>query len=310
MTAPEPSGIDGEAAWSAAAAAVLRRMGRLGPDAPDTSAWDRLARTTVDGITVPPLGTAPRTAGLAPVGRVPGRPPYARGSRTPTGSGWDVRTLVTDPDPSGSGCGDPGRPGERRQFRLAHRRRQRHRRLTICRRCWPASTPTWPRSHWARPGQSSDLRAAQAFRALCSNLGVRRRTRDSTLGADPIGRAVRTGGRRRDLSETPEIAAVAAAISGSAALVVDGTVAHDAGAGDVAEMAYVAGRRRRVSAGADGRRSGRRRGLRPCSGFRFAATADQFSTIAKLRAARLTLAPADRVVRRERRRPGRSPSTR
>ena len=44
--------------WEKSAAAVLRKARRLGNDDPDSRVWDKLARTTLDDIAVPPLGTA------------------------------------------------------------------------------------------------------------------------------------------------------------------------------------------------------------------------------------------------------------
>ncbi len=107
-----------------AAAAVLRKAGRLGPDAPDSDAWDRLARTTIEGVVVPPLGTAARAAGAPPPGE-PGLPPYTRGSQIPTGEGWDVRALVAEEDPAVGKCRDPGRSGGWRHIDLGHPRRIR-----------------------------------------------------------------------------------------------------------------------------------------------------------------------------------------
>ncbi|WP_374458149.1 methylmalonyl-CoA mutase family protein [Nocardioides sp.] len=69
-------------AWEAATAAVLRKARRLGDDAPDSDVWTALARTTLDGIEVAPIGQQADLEGLTTSGR-PGR----RGA-------WDVRTQV------------------------------------------------------------------------------------------------------------------------------------------------------------------------------------------------------------------------
>ena len=45
------------AEWEAAAAAVLRKARRLTDDDPDAQVWDKLTRTTLDGIGITPLGT-------------------------------------------------------------------------------------------------------------------------------------------------------------------------------------------------------------------------------------------------------------
>ena len=85
--------------WEKAAAAVLRKARRLGADDPDSAVWDALTRATLDGIGVPPLGTADLVAGLPDAG-VPGAPPYTRGrTLSRPEDGWDVRAAFADPDP-------------------------------------------------------------------------------------------------------------------------------------------------------------------------------------------------------------------
>src|SRR5664279_2969090 len=79
--------------WLRAAAAVLRRSGPLTAQAPDTDVLGALTRKTLEGIAVPPLGTASAAAGLS------GAPVPAA-----TGAGWDIRALVTDADPVAAGA--------------------------------------------------------------------------------------------------------------------------------------------------------------------------------------------------------------
>ena len=69
--------------WEHQAAAVLRKAKRLGEDDPDDLVWDRLTRTTLDGIPVTPLGTPELLDDLLTSGR-------------PTRSGdWDIRSQVS-----------------------------------------------------------------------------------------------------------------------------------------------------------------------------------------------------------------------
>lgn len=82
LAAPEDD--HGRAEWEAAAAAVLRKAGRLGEDEPDDLVWRELTRTTLDGLSVPALGTPDLLDDLATSGR-PGRV-----------DGWGVRTRVAD----------------------------------------------------------------------------------------------------------------------------------------------------------------------------------------------------------------------
>ena len=131
----------------------------------------------------------------------------------------------------------------------------------------------------------SELAAAQAFSSWCRDLGIRPHP-TSSLGADPIGRAVRSGSAATPDFDLAGIAALAADL-GVRAIVVDGSVAHEAGAGDAAEIGYV------LAAGAAYLRQLAAAGYPPDVGCamleaRFAVTADQFASVAKLRAARLT----------------------
>jgi methylmalonyl-CoA mutase len=67
--------------WEKAAAAVLRKAGRLRDDEPDEAAWAELTRTTLDGIPLSPLGTPTLTEGVAGNAR-----PAVPGGRDPASS--------------------------------------------------------------------------------------------------------------------------------------------------------------------------------------------------------------------------------
>src|SRR5690348_11231777 len=71
-----------QADWEAAAAAVLRKAGRLTADDADADVWAALTRTTYDGIGVSPLGTPELARGL----RSHGRPSRA--------GAWDIRAFL------------------------------------------------------------------------------------------------------------------------------------------------------------------------------------------------------------------------
>ena len=65
-------------------AKVLRKARRMTDDDPDALVWDKLTRTTLDGIALPPLGTPALLEDLQTSGR-------------PTRVGeWDVRAHVSD----------------------------------------------------------------------------------------------------------------------------------------------------------------------------------------------------------------------
>ncbi len=110
------------------------------------------------------------------------------------------------------------------------------------------------------------------------------------LGADPLGRLARRGALEMPLDDAlAEVVALAArmatAYPGVQTVVADGTVAHDAGASDAEELAFV------LTAGVAYLRALTAGGLSLDQALgqvelRVAATADQFSTIAKVRALR------------------------
>ena len=85
LAAPEDD--HGRADWEKAAAAVLRKAGRLSDDDADDAAWAKLARTTLDGIAVSPLGTPDLLDDLATTGR-----PQRAGD-------WDIRAHLDIADP-------------------------------------------------------------------------------------------------------------------------------------------------------------------------------------------------------------------
>ena len=74
------------AAWEAATAAVLRKSRKLGDDDPDSDAWARLTRTTLDGIPVAPIGAAADLEDLT----TEGRPTRA--------TDWDIRAHISGPE--------------------------------------------------------------------------------------------------------------------------------------------------------------------------------------------------------------------
>src|SRR5687767_12094377 len=55
--------------WEAAAAEVLRKAKRLGADDADALVWDKLTKTTLDGIEITPLGTPDLLEGRTTSGR-------------------------------------------------------------------------------------------------------------------------------------------------------------------------------------------------------------------------------------------------
>lgn len=320
----EPGQRDARARWDAAAAAVLRKAGRLKDDASDAAAWARLARTTVEGLTIPPLGTADDAAALptaAALAASPGQAPYLRGS-TSAGA-WDVRTLIDVPDAananaaaladlSGGGnslwirvgaggvpVGDLAAALDGVRLDLAPvvldgadddilAAADVLDALVTAGTAPSSETEASDRAADDAPApDASSAAGTPASQPIPLDISdVRRLAPGSGLGADPLGRALRSSTRNADLGRVPDIAARATAL-GIGALVVDGTAVHEAGAGDAQEVGYtlaagVAYLRELTAAGYD---------IDAACGlvsFRYAVTDDQFGSIAKLRAARLT----------------------
>ncbi len=249
--------------WERSAAAVLRKSGRLGADDPDDLVWDRLTRRTLDGIGVSPLGTPDLLDDAVTAGR-----PAREGA-------WDIRVLVE---------------GERGAAARADALAELD----------GGATSLWVRADGADLGAvldgvlldvapvvldapSAPLAAGEALVAAARDHGTALHP-DSNLGADPIGDAVRSGGHPAAAEQLASIIGLARE-AGVRAIVVDATVVHDLGASDAQELAYslaagIAYLRRLTESGLDVAAAD------ALLEFRYAATDEQFPTIAKLRAAR------------------------
>lgn len=269
--------------WEAAAAAVLRKAGRLAEDDADALVWERLSRTTLDGITVAPLGVRDHVADLPDPG-APGAAPYTRGRVPGRPGGWDVRTVLGEQEPRmlnelglvdlengatslwvelGGPVGAEGLPAVLEGVLLD-------------------LAPV------VLTAPEDPLAAARALAAHLDDLAIEP-AEGTNLGVDPVGVAVRAGApgdlAADAVADTVVEAAAIARRAGTLALVVDGTALHDRGASDAQELGYVlavgaAYLRALVASGL-----GVDEALRLLE-FRLAATDEQFPTIAKLRAAR------------------------
>ena len=268
--------------WEAAAAAVLRRAGRLGVDEPDAAVWERLATTTLDGVVVPPLGPV-GDRGVGVPAEVPGELPFTRG-REAGRPRWDVRVVCDGRSPARANA-DALEELETGASSLWLR--------------LPAETDR-PRLDALLAGVRVDLApvvlhcpedpagAARGFAGWLGGEGVAPAA-GTSLGADPIGRLLATPGSAAEVPSVVAALAEPAAEAGVGALVVDGTLLHDRGASDAQELGYA------LAAGAAYLRvlTGTGLGVDDALGlldFRFAATDEQLPTTAKLRAARRTWA--------------------
>ncbi|MFE7133281.1 methylmalonyl-CoA mutase family protein [Streptomyces sp. NPDC057638] len=300
-----------QATWRDLAAGVLRKAGK---DVTSTEAERALATVLEDGLTVLPLYTAETAAGPSTGGATsteattgtgtttstataarptdaatgfPGFAPFTRGRR-PEGTaadGWEVRQRHDRPDPVRTNeailsdlengvaalwlsLGDSGIPVDGLATALKG----------VYLDLAPVVLDAGPRTE----------EAAGAFLRLAEERGTA--TPLGNLGADPLGHAARTGAH--DAVEALTASAVSLARRchtshpGLRALTVDALLYHEAGGSAAQELGCslatgTALLRSLTDAGLD---------VEAALGqleFRYAATADQFLTIAKFRAARL-----------------------
>ncbi|MFC0529731.1 methylmalonyl-CoA mutase family protein [Phytohabitans kaempferiae] len=269
--------------WRRLALGVLRKTGAAGEDATAEAVEELLTTTSHDGVRSAPLYT--RRNGQ-PVAGLPGLFPFTRGGRAAgaVATGWDVRQRHADPGPK------------------------------ITNEAIHADLENGITSVWLAFGEDalavealpdvldgvyldlagvvldaggSALEAADAWFAVADASGADRAEIRGNLGLDPLGLRARTG--REGLVPLPAVAALAQRCAAGyprlRALTVDATVYHDAGGGDAQELGCAA------AAGVAYLRALTDAGLDVATAFgqlefRYAATADQFATIAKLRAAR------------------------
>jgi methylmalonyl-CoA mutase len=290
--APDELALAGEFAeatrdqWRDLVAAVLRKAGR--EELPDP-VEDALRVPVATGVSVAPLYTAEDAGDLPELVGVPGAPPFVRGARagaagtTVAGGadpdvpgGWDVRQRHADPD------------------------------VAATREAVLADLENGVSSLWLVLGEGAvpvdsladvladvylDLApvtvqggpaAAEAFLALVE--GRTDLAPGGSLGLDPLG-VQATSGQEQDLAGLADLARRAQAHPGLRTVVVDGTVFADAGASAVEELGCA------LAAGVAYLRALTDGGLSVDEAFgqldfRFSASADQFTTIAALRAAR------------------------
>ncbi|MGW6703934.1 methylmalonyl-CoA mutase family protein [Streptomyces sp. NPDC054956] len=263
--------------WQRLVEGVLRKSGK---EVSGEAAEDALSTKLEDGLTTRPLYTAPETA---PDTGFPGFAPFVRGGRAEgnAASGWDVRQRIAGTDPvrvneaaladleNGTtslwlAVGDAGLPAE-----------------GLARALDGVYLDLAPVSF--DPG-AQFAEAARALVALYTENGVAPEAAHASLGADPLGHEARTG-VALDLAGAAALAAETAAWPHVRALTVDALPYHEAGGSAAEELGLS------LATGVAYLRALTEAGLTTEAAFgqlefRYAATADQFLTIAKLRAAR------------------------
>lgn len=269
--------------WRSLALKALRRSGGASDDTTADQVDDLLATRTHDGLRVAALHT-PDAEPLPETG-LPGQQPFVRGSRAAGAvlSGWDVRQRYTEPEPK-----------EAREAILGDLENGATSLwLALGDNALPATA--LPE---ALDGVLLDLApvvldcgdafdtGARAWFDLLESRSLDPSQVRGGLGADPLGRRARTGDKAGLTGALTDAASWAARCTPEfRALTVDATVYHDAGASDVEELACA------VATGVAYLRTLTDSGLSTRAAlnqidFRYAATADQFATIAKMRAAR------------------------
>ncbi|MER5745886.1 methylmalonyl-CoA mutase small subunit [Streptomyces sp. NPDC002225] len=265
--------------WQRLVEGVLRRSGK---EAEGPAAEEALSTTVEDGLITRPLYTSRDSA---PDAGYPGFAPFTRGSKAAgnAAGGWDVRQRHALPD--------VGRLNEAVLADLEN-----------------GVTSLWltlgggagvPVSALAAAldgvyldlapvvldaGDETDAAAAELLRS-CAERGVDAPDVRGNLGADPLGRAARTGAEPDHTAAVHWAQRCAREFPGLRALTVDALPYHEAGGSAAEELGAslatgVALLRTLTDAGMP---------VEDACGqleFRYAATADQFLTIAKLRAAR------------------------
>jgi len=268
--------------WQRLVEGVLRKSGR---DLPGAAAEQALTTPVDDGLVVRPLYTAQDATGDPAQGSdpgYPGFPPYVRGGKPV--AGWDVRQRHTLPDPEAANevvladlengvtsiwlaAGGSGVPVAGLERALAG----------VYLDLAPVVLDAGPETG----------AAARELLRLYELRGVAEPEARGNLGADPLGYAARSGSSvRAHWDEAAELAQrCRAAYPGLRALTVDALPYHEAGASAVQELGCS------LATGVAYLRLLTEAGLPVDAAFgqlefRYAATADQFLTIAKLRAAR------------------------
>jgi len=278
--------------WRDLVAGVLRKAGR--EDLPEP-VEEALRRPVATGVTVAPLYTAEDAADLPTAVGVPGLPPFVRGARPSGGPAGSAEV-------SASGGAEGGAPGG-----WDIRQRHAHPDVAVTREAIAADLENGVTSLWLVVGEGAvpadrlgdvladvylDLApvsvqgggagAAEAFLDLVE--GRTDLAPGGSLGLDPLGRHAASG-QPQDLTGLADLARRAAAHTGLRSVVVDGTVFADAGASAVEELGCS------LAAGVAYLRALTDGGLTVDEAFgqlefRYSASADQFTTIAALRAAR------------------------
>lgn len=268
------------AEWLDAVAKVLNRNRPEDKQLSGEQAVDRLKTTTVDGLTIEPLYTRPENE---PAIGVPGQPPFTRGTTVRNGEmdAWDVRALYEDPDTATT---------------KKHVLEDLERGVTSL---WFRVDPDAIKAEDLEgdladvildlakievSSRTDQTKAAEALLAVFEKSGKDHAELSLNLGLDPIGAAALKG-EKADLSGMVEWVKRLEGYKKSRAFVADSTIWHNAGAGDVHEIAFaIATATEYVRTLIDGGVSAD--DAFDAVNFRVTAACDEFLTISRFRALR------------------------
>ena len=260
--------------WRELVAGVLAKSG-VGYDEAEPEA--ALSHLGYDGISIAPLYTAEDLP--ATLADQPGQPPYVRGSVPAGRGGWDVRSCLDDPDPAAANravLADLAGGATSLWLRFGPDGLPVSELAAVLSGVYLELVPV------VLDAGADSLVAAREFLRLTGDL-TPAEVRGS-LGVDPIGAAARAGGPA-DLDQLAEAWRLTENHPNLMPTTVDATIYHDAGGSDSDELAIS------VAVGVAYLRAAEAAGRRlpdvfAGMEFRYAVTADQFGSIAKLRAAR------------------------
>lgn len=267
--------------WEREVLKVLNRRRPEGRELTIEQAYKRLTSSTVDGLEIKPLYMP--EDGVAELG-YPGVAPFTRGTTVRSGEmddGWVIAQLHEHPDAATTRQAvltDLERGGSAVWLRIDPDA------------VAPADLPEALADALLDlipvhvSSRTDQLAAARALVAHFETSSFDNDKLTGSLGVDPIGLAA-LHGTEPDLGVLAEAVELARPFPGVRPVVVDATIFHNAGAGDVHELGYA------VAAGVEYVRALTAAGLSVDEAFdaivfRVSASTDQFATIARLRALR------------------------
>ncbi|HEY3545124.1 MAG TPA: methylmalonyl-CoA mutase small subunit [Propionicimonas sp.] len=262
--------------WEAEVLKVLNRRRPEGKELTIDQALSRLRTRTVDGLTIEPL----YTEAVGPLG-LPGAMPFTRGATVrDAGVAWDVRALHEDGDiefTNAEVLADLQRGATSVWLRVGEGVIAIDDVAAALAGVNPALAPI------AISSSTDQVAAAKALAAFWKGAGAT--GAKGNLGLDAIALAARTGTKVDLTPHAVWVQAAMAELPGVRALTVDVLPYDDAGAGDVDQLAFA------VATGVAYLRDLEAAGVSAADAFgqiefRVSANADEFLTIARLRALR------------------------